>query len=124
MSKIEDEVCKKIQERAAVGKEKYGTTMERDDLTIPEWLDHAQEEAMDLTVYLQKLISKHEKRSLLVTSLIDRNRRDVCWWCGGQLIWQADHDKEDLMDEEGIVTHLQCSSCNASVEYISQEEEE
>jgi len=67
MSKIEDEVCKKIMERAEIGKNKYGTTMERDDLTIPEWLTHAQEEAMDLTVYLQKLIEK--QRSL---------RRDVC----------------------------------------------
>jgi hypothetical protein len=47
-------------------------------------------------------------------------RRDVCWWCGGRLIWQNDFDKEDLMDEEGIVTYLMCSSCNASVEYISQ----
>ncbi len=50
-------------------------------------------------------------------------RTDICWWCGGQLIWQADHDKEDLMGEKGIVTHLQCLSCNALVEYISQEEE-
>ena len=51
-------------------------------------------------------------------------RRDVSWWCGGRLIWQADHDKEDLMGEEGIVTRLHCSSCNASVEYISQIKEE
>ena len=28
MSRIEDEVCKKIQGRAAVGKDKYGVTME------------------------------------------------------------------------------------------------
>jgi len=113
MSRIEDEVCEKIQGRAAVGKEKYGVTMETAPLTTMEWLTHAQEEAMDLAVYLQKLI---EKRQHL--------RRDVCWWCGGRLIWQSDYDKEDLMGEEGIVTHLHCSSCNASVEYISQEEEE
>jgi hypothetical protein len=113
MSKIEDEVCKKIMERAEIGKNKYGTTMERDDLSILEWLDHAQQEAMDLSVYLQKIIEN--QRNL---------RRGVCWWCGGRLIWQADHDKEDFMGEEGTITHLHCSSCNASVEYISQEEEE
>jgi hypothetical protein len=113
MSRIEDEVCKKIQGRATVGKEKYGVTMETAPLTTIEWLTHAQEEAMDLSVYLQKIIEKKKYP-----------RRDVCWWCGGKLIWQADHDKEDLMGEEGIVTHLHCSSCNASVEYISQEEEE
>ena len=56
MSKIENIVCAKIKQRAALGKEKYGTTMERDDLTPLEWLIHAQEEAMDLAVYLEKLI--------------------------------------------------------------------
>ena len=55
MSKIEDSVCKKIQERAKVGKEKYGTTMERDDLTFQEWVTHLQEEVMDAIVYIEKL---------------------------------------------------------------------
>lgn len=56
MSKIEDAVAKKIQERAELGKNKYGVTMERTDLTNVEWLTHAQEEAMDLAVYLEKII--------------------------------------------------------------------
>ena len=56
MSRIEDEVCKKIQGRAEVGKSKYGVTMETAPLSRLEWLIHAQEEAMDLAVYLQKLI--------------------------------------------------------------------
>ena len=61
MSKVEDEVCKKIQERALVGKEKYGVTMETAPLTKLESLIHAQEEAMDLIVYLQKLIELEEE---------------------------------------------------------------
>ena len=56
MSKIEDKVIDKINDRAALGKNKYNTTMERTDLTRLEWLQHAQEEAMDLAIYLQKLI--------------------------------------------------------------------
>jgi len=56
MSRIEDEVCKKIAQRAEVGKNKYGVTMETAPLSRLEWLIHAQEEAMDLAVYLQKLI--------------------------------------------------------------------
>tara|TARA_B100001093_G_scaffold519520_1_gene608939 strand:- start:8870 stop:9058 length:189 start_codon:yes stop_codon:yes gene_type:complete len=56
MSKIEDAVAKKIQKRAELGKNKYGVTMERTDLTNVEWLTHAQEEAMDLAVYLEKII--------------------------------------------------------------------
>ena len=60
MSRIEDEVCKKIKARSAVGKRKYGVTMEEETLTRLEWLIHAQEEAMDLAVYLQKLIEMEE----------------------------------------------------------------
>jgi hypothetical protein len=58
MSKIEDAVMAKIYERALVGKNKYGVTMQRDDLSLKEWLIHAQEEAMDLAVYLQKVIEE------------------------------------------------------------------
>lgn len=60
MSKIEETVINKIRERAKIGKDKYNTTMERTDLTNKQWLIHAQEEAMDLAIYLQKLISLKE----------------------------------------------------------------
>lgn len=62
MSSIEEQVCFKILKRSEVGKKKYGTTMERGDLTKLEWLKHAQEEAMDLAVYLQKLIELEESK--------------------------------------------------------------
>jgi hypothetical protein len=61
MSAIEDAVCKKIQERSATGQKKYGVTMERTDLNHLQWLRHAQEEAMDFVIYLQKLIEIGEK---------------------------------------------------------------
>lgn len=54
---IEEKVCDKILERAEMGKNKYGTTMERTDLSVTEWLTHAQEEAMDLAIYLEKIKS-------------------------------------------------------------------
>ena len=44
-----------FQERRDRGQRKYGTTMDRNDLTVKEWLQHAQEEAMDFVVYLEKL---------------------------------------------------------------------
>jgi len=61
MSKIEEEVVRKIRQRADLGWHKYGKTMERKDLTHIEWLRHAQEEAMDLAVYLERLIRDLEK---------------------------------------------------------------
>ena len=56
MSKIEDSVASKLKTRALAGLNKYGVTMERTDLSRLDWLIHAQEEAMDLAVYLERLI--------------------------------------------------------------------
>ena len=55
MSKIEEKVIRMIQERALTGKEKYGTTMEREDLSISEWLLHLQQELLDGAIYIEKL---------------------------------------------------------------------
>lgn len=46
----------KLRERAAIGLAKYGTDTTRSDLSELDWLRHAQEEAMDLAVYLERLI--------------------------------------------------------------------
>ena len=43
--------------------------------------------------------------------------RDVCWVCGGQLIWGGDHDLDkDESLEYYIVSNLTCSSCESFVE--------
>lgn len=56
MSKHEDAVKAKIDARCAAGFSEYKKTMERTDLTRLQWLQHAQDEAMDLAIYLQRLI--------------------------------------------------------------------
>lgn len=56
VSSIEDAVVAKIKDRAIDGYIKYQQTMERTDLSTLDWLIHAQEEAMDLAVYLERLI--------------------------------------------------------------------
>lgn len=60
MSRIEDDICDKIQERAALGLKKYGTTLERTDLNRLDWLTHLQEELMDAVGYLEVLIQKEQ----------------------------------------------------------------
>ena len=57
MSDVENAVAAKLLKRSEVGLAKYGVTMERTDLSRLDWLIHAQEEAMDLAVYLERLIS-------------------------------------------------------------------
>ena len=49
---------RKIYERSLVGERKYGVSMERQDLTLKEWLIEAQQEAMDQAVYLEKAIQE------------------------------------------------------------------
>ena len=51
----EDKVCKLIQERKKLGSAKYGTSMERTDLSEKEWLQHLQEELTDAAIYAEKL---------------------------------------------------------------------
>ncbi len=48
-------VVQRYRDRAAAGYEHYGTTMDRGDLTALAWVVHSQAEAMDLTVYLERL---------------------------------------------------------------------
>jgi len=48
-------VITKFLERAAVGKKKYGTDLDRTDLSRVQWINHAQEELMDGILYLEKL---------------------------------------------------------------------
>ena len=47
--------------RADIGEIKYGVSMEKEELTRKQWLIHAQEEAMDLAIYLQKIIEMEEQ---------------------------------------------------------------
>ena len=58
MSRTLDRVVEKLRAREGLGLEKYGTTVDRTDLSALEWLDHAQEEAMDFTLYLERLKDK------------------------------------------------------------------
>lgn len=48
-------VVEKFVSRAEVGRVKYGTTLDRTDLSVQEWITHAQEEFMDGILYLEKL---------------------------------------------------------------------
>jgi len=63
MSKFEERVIEQIRQRAEVGKKKYGVTLEREDLSILDWLQHLQEELMDATAYIEKLKEDYAKNT-------------------------------------------------------------
>jgi hypothetical protein len=53
--KIVELVIDKFKERSEAGIKKYGVTLERNDLSFQDWIQHAQEEAMDFILYLEKI---------------------------------------------------------------------
>lgn len=57
-----DAVRDKMKRRAQMGLSKYGVTTERDDLTTLQWINHAQEEAMDMCVYLERVMLDIKRR--------------------------------------------------------------
>ena len=56
---LKDEIVQRVLNRFSLrskaGIDKYGTTLQRTDLTTLEWINHAQEEAMDFILYLERL---------------------------------------------------------------------
>jgi len=52
---IVDSVIDQFVERATFGKTKYGTDLDREDLSVLEWIEHAKQEHMDAILYLEKL---------------------------------------------------------------------
>jgi hypothetical protein len=53
--RIVEGVIEKFRSRSEVGIKKYGTTLDRNDLSLEQWLDHAIEEQMDSILYLTKI---------------------------------------------------------------------
>lgn len=52
---VVDSVIDQFIDRAQFGKVKYNTDLDRDDLSVPQWIEHAQQELMDGILYLEKL---------------------------------------------------------------------
>jgi len=48
-------VIDQFTQRSLVGQKKYGTDLDRKDLTTLEWIEHAKQELMDGILYLEKL---------------------------------------------------------------------
>ena len=54
---IVDGIVDEFIDRSRVGKSKYNTDLDRTDLSLSEWLQHAIEEHMDAILYLKKIKS-------------------------------------------------------------------
>lgn len=55
LDSVVSSVIDKIKSRANIGFHKYGTNMDRNDLSLIEWINHCQEELMDAMIYFEKI---------------------------------------------------------------------
>jgi hypothetical protein len=53
---VVERVREELRVRALHGLAKYGQTMERPDYNLRAWLQNAKEEAMDLVIYLERIL--------------------------------------------------------------------
>jgi hypothetical protein len=58
---VVERVVKKLRSRSEFGKKKYGVTLEREDLSMLDWINHTQEELMDAVNYLERLKIGYEQ---------------------------------------------------------------
>ena len=55
LDSIVTSIIKQFEERSAKGKAKYGVDLDRTDLDLVEWIEHAKQEHMDAILYLEKI---------------------------------------------------------------------
>ena len=61
---VVDSIIDQFVSRASFGKTKYGVDLDREDLSILEWIEHAKQEHMDAILYLEKLKKIVETKGL------------------------------------------------------------
>lgn len=56
-------VKEKFEQRSQTGIQKYNTTLEREDLSFLDWLEHLQEELMDAILYAERLKTSYAEEN-------------------------------------------------------------
>ncbi len=81
-------VINSFKQRAEFGQQKYGTNLDRTDLSVLEWIQHAQEEHMDAILYLEKLKQLHQPPSNTTTTTnvttskkVEEDKHMTHWGC-------------------------------------------
>ena len=58
---IVESVIEQFKQRSEIGINKYGVTLDREDLDTLEWMIHFREELMDGLLYLERVIQDTKK---------------------------------------------------------------
>jgi hypothetical protein len=93
------EIIKEFGERAKKGYDKYGTDMDRTDLTTSQWAQHLREELMDALVYLTRLKRDielmEEKLSAMKQEVADTKTHSVKYHMVGTEVVSNEMPAED-----------------------------
>jgi len=90
MDSVVTSVIEKFKQRSEFGQRKYGTNLDRTDLTFLQWVTHMQEELMDAILYLEKMKKVSDERAKRKCTACgetgeDRfNPGEVCSVCNGE----------------------------------------
>ena len=55
LDSVVSSIIDQFTSRALMGKKKYGVDLDRTDLSLLEWIEHAKQEHMDAILYLEKI---------------------------------------------------------------------
>ena len=64
LDSIVQNVILNFTNRAEIGFQKYNKNMDRNDLTLIQWIDHSIEEKMDDIIYMQKIKTELLKQNI------------------------------------------------------------
>jgi hypothetical protein len=55
LDSVVSSILNQFTTRSLMGRAKYGVDLDRTDLTLLEWIEHAKQEHMDAILYLEKI---------------------------------------------------------------------
>lgn len=112
--RIVDNVINQFAIRSKKGVEKYGVTLERNDIDLLGWVQHLQEELMDAVLYVERIKDELQnqtqawKSSEVSTSSVQELRRSA--ECPSSLYASSDEALERVGEREHCTTN-----CNSKV---------
>jgi len=77
VSRTVDRICADLYHRERIGLSKYGTTVDREDFEVEDWLRHLYEEALDSAVYARRALDRYNETIGPVAETIDRVAGDI-----------------------------------------------
>jgi len=98
--KIVQDVCQLLDSRSVVGVKKYKTTLEQNN--TDNFLQHALEEALDLALYLQKLISLKDEGAEHVIEFENLDTKEKEFWVGKLSSLKAEYQNIKIINIKNL----------------------